>query len=134
MGPDAGGADAILHEHSFSAADVLWLEGYHDLKDLAAVTAVSDCVALPYSLSSQSAAASLAKAYRTTVLAYSTGGLVEQADELVDSLDVETWSTAISKLSRQSAKQSVIPSDGIAPIIGPVPSKLRHSIRLFWNA
>lgn len=129
MGPEAGGASAVKEQFDLSSSDVLWLEGYHELEDLAAVTALSDCVALAYSLSSQSAAASLAKAYGTSVMAHGTGGLGEQADAVVATLDVEDWSAAIQKLSRGpwQGKRS-FKTGPILPTMNALPEELKQAV------
>lgn len=96
MGPDAGGqAEARAHVVEGSPT-VLWYEGYYPLEDMAAVIALVGSVALPYSQASQSAVAELASAYGATVIAYDTGGLRDQADILVSTLEVKDWANAIA--------------------------------------
>ena len=129
MGPDAGGAATVKERFPLSSLDVLWLEGYHDLEDLAAVTALSDCVALSYSISSQSAAASLAKAYGTAVLAHGTGGLDEQADAVVATLAVADWSSSIRRLAVAQGRCKRSAAIGpITPAISPLPEDLKQII------
>ncbi|WP_142056968.1 glycosyltransferase [Pseudarthrobacter sp. B4EP4b] len=129
MGPDSGGAAEVQERFPLAALDVLWLEGYHDMEDLAAVTALSDCVALSYSLSSQSAAASLAHAYGTAVIAHGTGGLDEQADAVVSTLEVSDWSSAIKALSETMPRSKRSSLNGsITPTISRLPASLRQTL------
>ena len=97
IGSDSGAGPSIIaaiNKHPTSNVELH--EGFLPLEDIAAVIALTGLVALPYSVASQSGVAALAHRYGARVLAFSTGGLTEQADLLVNSLDEKDWAEALS--------------------------------------
>jgi glycosyltransferase involved in cell wall biosynthesis len=125
MGPDAGSlADVERSITRLEAVSVEVLAGYHPIEDLAAVVALSSAVALPYSVASQSGVAALARAYGTPVIGYGTGGLVEQADVVVDSLEAADWAEAISRFAEKRFDRR------IADPSGPTPAEVRQLLNV----
>lgn len=96
MGQDTGARSQI--ESEIDRVGDKWAtlyEGYYPLEDMAAVISLTGVVALPYSIVSQSGVAALAKAYGAKVIGCDRGGLSEQSDVIVASLDSDTWADAL---------------------------------------
>lgn len=74
---------------------VVVIDRYLGLKEIASLASAVGLIALPYSVASQSGAAVLAKAYGATVVARDVGGLSEQADATVATLDPSDWADAL---------------------------------------
>jgi hypothetical protein len=71
---------------------------YLDLEELVAMMVAVGCVALPYSVAAQSAVASLAHTYGARVVGHPAGGLRDQLDIVVPTLDLRDWTAAVSGL------------------------------------
>ena len=104
-GKDAGAISEIRAAISEFEGRAFIIDDYLPLEDLAAIITVVRTVALPYSVASQSAVAELAHAYGAVTVGPAVGGLAEQLDVVVDSLEVADWAAALSALP---ARQSLI--------------------------
>ncbi|WP_431778330.1 hypothetical protein [Microbacterium aurantiacum] len=110
-GEGAGGAEVEAKEAATrSSARVIVMDEYLSMSDLVALLAVVRLVALPYSLSSQSGVAALAHRYGARTLGYAVGGLVDQVDVKIGSLEPEDWSRALSnELDRRQLEGALEP-------------------------
>lgn len=122
VGPDKGALMELREAVARSSADVRILANYVDLSALACIARDVGVVALPYQVASQSAVAVLANSMGATVVAHSTGGLAEQADVVVDSLEASVWARAIrsAKRDRPSAAKDA-PDSEVIEFIARIP-------------
>lgn len=126
MGQDTGGLTDVKAQLSLlGLGEDLLFPGYYPLEDMAALVSSCGLVALPYSVASQSGVAALAHAYGAKVIGHRVGGLGEQLDYEVESLDPEEWSKMLKRAVTDMANHQ--------PERVPKPGRPEHVAQLLQS-
>lgn len=92
------------------AARVHIVDEYLELDELVAMLIAVGCVALPYTVASQSAVASLARAYGAQIVGNPVGGLAEQLSIVVQTPTVDGWTLALRDLADSRWRGGTVPT------------------------
>ncbi|MHA7239328.1 glycosyltransferase [Arthrobacter sp. TMS1-12-1] len=123
MGQDTGGLADVKAELSLlGLGEDLLFPGYYPIEEMAALVSSCGLVALPYSVASQSGVAALAHAYGAKVIGHRVGGLGEQLDFEVESLDPAIWSKVLQRAIFKMANHQ--------PERIPRPGRPEHTAKL----